>query len=141
MIVDIEITSLYALLGIIIMIIGSMIIDWCIPGDFPTEIKRGNRAVGWLCAGIFIGLGYIIRAAIVSPAIPFMEEALWHGIKSSIIYSALGIIFFLIGYYLLHICHRAYSLTEEIMNGNTAAGIMLFGSFVGMALIISGAIH
>lgn len=34
MIVDIGITSLYALLGIIIMIIGSMIIDWCIPGDF-----------------------------------------------------------------------------------------------------------
>ena len=31
--------------------------------------------------------------------------------------------------------------SEEIMRGNTAAGILVFGIFVGLALVISGAVH
>ena len=57
-------TIFYALFGVLLMIISNIIIDFFIPGNFPEEIKRGNRAVAWLSAGSFIGIGTIIRAVI-----------------------------------------------------------------------------
>ena len=140
-IVDIINVVVFSLIGIILMIIGNWIIDVFIPGDFPTEIKRGNRAVAWLCAGSFIGIGEIVRAAIQSPSAQAVEEYLLQGLVSSLLYSVIGIAIFLVGFFLVNAFHRKYSLAEEIMRGNTAAGIMIFGIFVGCALIIAGAIH
>lgn len=140
-IVDIINVVIFSFVGIILMVMGNWIIDVFIPGDFPTEIKRGNRAVAWLCAGSFIGIGEIVRAAIQSPAAQEVEEYLLHGLMSSLGYSIIGIAIFLVGFFLVNAFHRKYSLAEEIMRGNTAAGIMIFGIFVGCALIIGGAIH
>lgn len=140
-IVDIINVVVFSFVGIILMVMGNWIIDVFIPGDFPTEIKRGNRAVAWLCAGSFIGIGEIVRAAIQSPAAQEVEEHLLHGLMSSLVYSIIGIAIFLVGFFLVNAFHRKYSLAEEIMRGNTAAGIMIFGIFVGCALIIGGAIH
>lgn len=140
-IVDIINVVVFSLIGIILMIIGNWIIDVFIPGDFPTEIKRGNRAVAWLCAGSFIGIGEIVRAAIQSPSAQAVEEYLLQGLVSSLLYSVIGIAIFLAGFFLVNAFHRKYSLAEEILRGNTAAGIMIFGIFVGCALIIGGAIH
>ena len=140
-IVDIINVVVFSFVGIILMVMGNWVIDAFIPGDFPTEIKRGNRAVAWLCAGSFIGIGEIVRAAIQSPAAQEVEEYLLHGLMSSLIYSIIGIAIFLVGFFLVNAFHRKYSLAEEIMRVNTAAGIMIFGIFVGCALIIAGAIH
>lgn len=140
-IVDIINVVVFSFVGIILMVMGNWIIDAFIPGDFPTEIKRGNRAVAWLCAGSFIGIGEIVRAAIQSPVAQAVEEYLLQGLLSSLVYSIIGIGIFLLGFFLVNAFHRKYSLAEEIMRGNTAAGIMIFGIFVGCALIIAGAIH
>ena len=69
-----------------------------------------------------------------------VEETLLSGIGSSILYFVIGIVFFIMGYYLIDLVNRKYNLNEEIGNGNTAAGIFVFGIFIGLALIISGAI-
>ncbi|MFC2527212.1 MAG: DUF350 domain-containing protein, partial [Veillonella parvula] len=53
----------------------------------------------------------------------------------------LGIILFVTGYMFINLWHRKYNLSEEIMRGNTAAGILVFGIFVGLALVVSGAVH
>ena len=37
--------------------------------------------------------------------------------------------------------HRNFSLSIEIMSGNVAAGIVTFGIFVGLALVVAGAIQ
>ena len=140
-IVDIINVVVFSFVGIILMVMGNWIIDAFIPGDFPTEIKRGNRAVAWLCAGSFIGIGEIVRAAIQSPSAQAVEEYLLQGLVSSLLYSVIGIAIFLAGFFLVNAFHRKYSLAEEIMRGNTATGIMIFGIFVGCALIIGGAIH
>ena len=34
-----------------------------------------------------------------------------------------------------------YELPQEIMRGNTAAGIYIFGVYIGLALVIGGAVH
>lgn len=135
------ITAFYAFFGIFLMLAANRIIDFFIPGDFGAEIKRGNRAVAWLCAGSFIGVGEILRAVILSPDVAGAEIGFGPGVMSSFIYAAAGIVFFVLGFFLVNGYYRKFSLPEEIMKGNTAAGILVLGIFVGLALVISGAVH
>lgn len=133
--------ALFSVLGIILMMVGNFLIDLIVPCHFPTEIKKGNTAVGWLSAGSFIGIGLILRSAIMSPASESVSEGLLQGTISSIIYFILGIVFFMLGYISVKLFNKKYNLDEEIGNGNTAAGIMMFGIFVGLATVISGVIY
>lgn len=137
---EILVVALYSVIGIVLMLIGNFLIDLIVPCHFPTEIKRGNKAVGFLSAGSFIGIGIILRAAIMSPATEAVEETLLSGIASSVVYFVLGIAFFMLGYLTVNLFNRQYNLNEEIGKGNMAAGIMVFGIFVGLALVVSGVI-
>ncbi len=141
MLYDLMNVGIYSLLGIILMLLGNFLIDLIVPCHFPTEIKKGNTAVGWLCAGSFIGIGLILKAAIMSPAASEVEETLLSGMISSALYFAIGIICFMAGYLIVSLFNKKYNLNEEIGNGNTAAGIMVFGIFVGLAIVISGVIY
>ena len=134
-------TAFYAAFGILLMIVSNIVIDLFIPGDFAEEIRRGNRAVAWLSAGSFIGIGEILRAVIISPASDAMALGFVQGVVASAVYAAVGILFFIIGFFVINAWHRKYALAEEIKRGNTAAGIFVFGIFVGLSLVISGAVH
>ncbi|MFC2729289.1 MAG: DUF350 domain-containing protein [Centipeda sp. (in: firmicutes)] len=134
-------TAFYAAFGILLMIVSNIVIDFFIPGDFAEEIRRGNRAVAWLSAGSFIGIGEILRAVIISPASDAMALDFVQGVVASIVYAAAGILFFIIGFFVINAWHRKYKLAAEIRRGNTAAGIFVFGIFVGLSLVISGAVH
>lgn len=133
--------GIYSVLGIVLMLLGNFLIDLIVPCHFPTEIKRGNKAVGWLSAGSFIGIGIILRSAIISPAAEVVEENLITGIASTAIYFIIAIVFFMIGYVVVGLFNKKYNLNEEIGKGNMAAGTMVFGIFIGLALIISGVIY
>lgn len=134
-------TAFYAAFGILLMIVSNMVIDLFIPGDFAEEIRRGNRAVAWLSAGSFIGIGEILRAVIISSACEALAADFVQGVIVSAVYAAVGIIFFIIGFFVINAWHRKYKLAAEIQRGNTAAGIFVFGVFVGLSLVISGAVH
>lgn len=136
---DILNVAVYSVLGIVLMLVGNFLIDLIVPCHFPTEIKKGNIAVGWLSAGSFIGIGMILRAVIMSPAAA-VTETLLSGITSSVIYFIVGIAFFMLGYVTVQLFNKKYNLNDEIGKGNTAAGVMVFGIFVGLSLVISGAI-
>lgn len=137
---DILSVVIYSCLAIVLMIGGNFLIDLAIPCHFPTEIKKGNKAVGYLSAGSFIAVGVLLRAAIMSPAGQAAEGTLLGGVCESILYFAVGIVFSILGYILLNIFHKQYNLNDEIGNGNTAAGIMVGGMFIGLAIAISGVI-
>ena len=62
------------------------------------------------------------------------------GLLSTVYYYALGAIFLMIGYVILKLINRKYDLNTEVGNGNAAAGIMVFGMFVGLGFVISGVI-
>ena len=134
-------TAFYAAFGILLMIVSNIVIDFFIPGDFAEEIRRGNRAVAWLSAGSFIGIGEILRAVILSPAYDALTTDFVQGVIASAVYAAVGILFFIIGFFVINAWHRKYALAAEIKRGNTAAGIFVFGIFVGLSLVISGAVH
>lgn len=137
---DILDVAFYSVIGIIFMVLGNFLIDLIVPCHFPTEIKKGNQAVGWLSAGSFMGVGIILRSAIISPTTETVKETLLTGVINSALYFIVGIVFFILGYFTINLLNKRYNLNEEIHKGNTAAGIMVFGIFIGLATVISGVI-
>lgn len=138
---DVLITVIYAVLGIILMLLGNFLVDLAIPCQFPAEIKKGNMAVGYLSAGVSIAVGIILKAAITSPAVSQSEPSLVEGIGGTALYFGLGIVLCVTGYYVASWFNQKYDLNAEIGNGNPAAGLMVMGLFIGIALVISGVIY
>lgn len=134
--------AIYSCLGIILMMAGNFLIDLIIPCSFPEEIKKGNQAVGFVSAGTFVGIGMLLKAAIYSPAglDEAVKETLAGGLLNSVLYFAAGILFFMLGYLVIRFFNKQYNLNDEIGSGNTAAGIMVAGIFIGLAILISGVI-
>ena len=130
----------YLVVGLAAMMLGYLIIDLIHPADFPKEIQEGNKAVGWVSAGIYAGLGFIIRAALISFERSEAQELL-QGVISTAIYAAVGIVAFVIGYFAVDILNKKYKLNDEILQKNEAAGMMVFGIFLGIAFIVSGVIQ
>ena len=137
---DILDVAIYSCIGIVLMLLGNWLIDLIIPCSFPEEIKKGNKSVGFVSAGTNIGVGILLRSAISSPAGEAVHESLVSGLMSSAAYFIIGIAFFMIGYVVLNFFHKQYNLNDEIGNANTAAGIMVAGIFIGLAITISGVI-
>ena len=117
-----------------------MIIDLIIPVDYPQEISEGNKAVGWVSAGIYAGLGFVIRSAIISNTIS-EEMSLLAGSIDTVVYAIVGIITFIIAYFVVDIVNRKFNFNVALKEKNEAAGIMVFGIFMGIAFIVSGVIQ
>ena len=122
------------------MMLGHLIIDLIIPVDFPQEISEGNKAVGWVSAGIYAGLGFVIRSAIISNNIS-EEMSLLAGSIDTVVYAIVGIITFIIAYFVVDIVNRKFNFNVALKEKNEAAGIMVFGIFMGIAFIVSGVIQ
>lgn len=58
-------TVIYAGIGVILMLVSMYIFDLTVPYDFNKELKEKNVAAGFVIAGIFIGIGIIIRTVIM----------------------------------------------------------------------------
>ncbi|WP_010681219.1 DUF350 domain-containing protein [Acetivibrio cellulolyticus] len=54
-----------------------------------------------------------------------------------LVYVAIGVLFCIGGYFILA-KNKHYNLNEEIDNHNKAAGIMVAGYFIAIAIIMSG---
>lgn len=133
-------SAVYLCVGLIIMMIGHWIIDLIIPVDFPQEINDGNKAVGWVSAGIYAGLGFVIRSAIISNTIS-EDVSLLTGSIDTLVYATVGIVAFIIGYFVVDIVNKKFNFNKALKEKNEAAGIMVFGIFVGIAFIVSGVIQ
>lgn len=133
-------TVVYLCIGLVMMMLGHWIIDLMIPVDFPQEIREGNKAVGWVSAGIYAGLGFVIRSAIISNAIS-EEMSLLAGTIDTVVYAIVGIITFIIAYFAVDLVNRKFNFNVALKEKNEAAGIMVFGIFMGIAFIVSGVIQ
>ena len=133
-------TVVYLCIGLVMMMLGHLIIDLIIPVDFPQEIREGNKAVGWVSAGIYAGLGFVIRSAIISNNIS-EEMSLLAGSIDTVVYAIVGIITFIIAYFVVDIVNRKFNFNVALKEKNEAAGIMVFGIFMGIAFIVSDVIQ
>jgi uncharacterized membrane protein YjfL (UPF0719 family) len=56
---------LYAILGVVLMLVTYRVIDWITPEvNFNEELKRGNVAVAIFVAAIFIAIALVIGQAL-----------------------------------------------------------------------------
>ncbi|MDD6658275.1 MAG: DUF350 domain-containing protein [Lachnospiraceae bacterium] len=133
-------TVVYLCIGLIMMMLGHWIIDLFIPVDFPQEIREGNKSVGWVSAGIYAGLGFVIRSAIISFSAGEATELL-QGTIDTVVYAVIGIIAFVIAYFIVDLVNRKFNFNVALKEKNEAAGIMVFGIFMGIAFIVSGVIQ
>ncbi len=133
-------TVVYLCIGLIMMMLGYWVIDLFIPVDFPQEIREGNKSVGWVSAGIYAGLGFVIRSAIISISTGGTQELL-QGAIDTVVFSVIGILAFVIAYFLVDLVNRKFNFNEALKEKNEAAGIMVLGIFVGIAFIVSGVIQ
>ncbi len=133
-------TGVYFCIGLIMMLLGYWLIDLAIPVDFPKEINEGNKAVGWVSAGIYAGLGFVIRSAIISGGVGEAMELL-AGVIDTVVYAIIGVVTFILAYFLVDIVNRKFNFGVALKEKNEAAGIMIFGIFVGIAFIVSGVIQ
>ena len=113
-------TVVYLSLGLVMMLLGHWIIDLCIPLDVPKEIHDGNKAVGFVSAGIYAGLGFVLRSAIISNSIAEELDMLEGAID---------------------IVNKKFNFNEALKEKNEATGIMIFGIFMGIAFLVSGVIQ
>lgn len=70
-----------------------------------------------------------------------MENLLSNPLISASIYSILGIIIWLVGYYLIEKITPEDTWGEIVKNKNTAIAIIFGSMIIAIALIISAAIH
>lgn len=133
-------TVVYLGIGLVMMMLGYLIIDLLIPVDFPQEINDGNKAVGWVSAGIYAGLGFVIRSAIISNTISEATELL-QGVIDTAIFGAIGVVALILGYFIIDIVNKKFNFNVALKEKNEAAGIMVFGIFLGIAFIVSGVIQ
>ena len=133
-------TVVYLCIGLIMMMLGYFIIDLIIPVDFPQEIREGNKAVGWVSAGIYAGLGFVIRSAIITTDIGEATELL-QGVIDTAVFAAIGIVAFIFAYFIIDILNKKFNFYVALKEKNEAAGIMVFGIFLGIAFIVSGVIQ
>ena len=133
-------TVVYLCIGLIRMMLGYWVIDLFIPVDFPQEIKEGNKSVGWVSAGIYAGFGFVIRSAIISISTGEATELL-QGTINTVIYAVIGIIAFVFAYFVVDLVNKKFNFNEALKEKNEAAGIMIFGIFIGIAFIVSGVIQ
>ena len=123
----------YLGIGLIMMMLGYWIIDLVIPVDFPQEIREGNKAVGWVSAGIYAGLGFVIRSAVISNEIS-EAVSLSEGSIETVVFAVIGIVAFVIAYFLVDLVNRKFNFNVALKEKNEAAGIMVFGIFLGTCL-------
>lgn len=133
-------TIVYLCIGLMMMLLGYFIIDLLIPVDFPQEIHDGNKAVGWVSAGIYAGLGFVIRSAIISNSVT-EAMTLLQGVIDTAIFGAIGVAALVLAYFIIDLINRKFNFNEALKEKNEAAGIMVFGIFLGIAFIVSGVIQ
>ena len=130
----------YAALGTILMAFVSWVFDLIVPYDFHQDIADGNKAAGWVCAGIFIGIGYLLHCVIADYSIA-EELPLLTGICDTVIWALIALVLLVAVYFLLDlILFRKINFNEEIQKGNEACGIVVFGIILGLCFIISAVV-
>lgn len=115
---------------IILQLIGMVVFNWITPFKDMEELKKGNVAVGLALGGKFIATAIILGvAAYTNYSILFM--AMWF---------AIGYVCLLAAYLIFDLLTPGFKVSDQLVKGNVAVGIMLFSVYLGFAFAISSLI-
>ncbi|MEG1254247.1 DUF350 domain-containing protein [Clostridium sp.] len=64
MLMNLGVSLVFGLVGIVILIVGYKLFDFIVPADFNKELEKGNTAIAIFLAGMLIGLAIIVSQVV-----------------------------------------------------------------------------
>lgn len=123
-------TALFALTGLVLMLGAVLVFDLLLPARLLREVGSGdNAALGWVAAGLLISTGIVMNSAMAHNA----------GWLQAVLYSVLGIAVEFAAFFLWELATPRWSLNKALEQGNTPVGIIVFGLFIAIGLVVAGA--
>lgn len=118
----------FVLGGLLLMFLGLVLFDIVTPYKLFDEVQNGNKAVAWVAAGFLVSTGIVLGDAFKD--LPYFLDAM--------IVAGLSIVMNIVGYYAWEVVTPKWSLNKAIKDGNTGVGMVCFGIFVAVGLIVAG---
>ncbi|GKU76284.1 DUF350 domain-containing protein [Paenibacillus sp. L3-i20] len=115
---------------IILQLLGMFIFNLMTPYKDMDELKKGNVAVGLALGGKFISTAIILGVA------AYTNSYIWF----MVLWFAIGYVCLIAAYWLFELLTPKFKISDELVKGNTAVGILLFCVYLGFAFAISSLI-
>lgn len=115
---------------IVLQLIGMFVFSLMTPFKDMEELKKGNTAVGIALGGKFISTALILGVA------AYTNSNIWF----MMLWFAVGYVCLIAAYWLFELLTPTFKISDELLRGNVAVGIMLFAVYLGFSFAISSLI-
>ncbi|RIX49389.1 DUF350 domain-containing protein [Paenibacillus nanensis] len=115
---------------IVLQYIGMLIFALMTPYKDMEELKKGNVAVGLALGGKFISTALILGVA------AYTNSSIWF----MMLWFAIGYVCLIAAYWIFELLTPSFKISEQLVQGNVAVGIMLFAVYLGFSFAISSLI-
>lgn len=115
---------------IALQLVGMFIFNLMTPYKDMEELKKGNVAVGLALGGKFISTALILGVA------AYTNSSIWF----MMLWFAIGYVCLIAAYWIFELLTPGFKISEQLVKGNAAVGIMLFAVYLGFAFAISSLI-
>jgi len=121
---------LFSVVGTLLMFLQVFLFQLTYHHRIATELNEKNPAIAWVLAGLLISVGLVIHSAMAHNA----------SLLSSVAYSILGMVLNILGYHVTEWISPRWNLAKSIHEHDVTGGVVVFGVFVAIGLVVSGAI-
>ncbi|MTI85169.1 MAG: DUF350 domain-containing protein [Firmicutes bacterium] len=126
-----EIATVYwAVAGFALGWLGLIAFDLTTPYNLRDELKEKNPAIGIVMAGLMFSIGLIIHSSML------YTDTLINAAK----YAGIGITLNIVFYHMINLITPGWNLHKAIDDHNQGAAWFVFGLFVLVGYVVSGAI-
>lgn len=115
---------------IALQLLGMVVFSLMTPFKDMEELKKGNVAVGLALGGKFLSTALILGVA------AYTNSSIWF----MMLWFAIGYVCLIAAYWIFELLTPSFKVSEQLVQGNVAVGIMLFAVYLGFAFAISSLI-
>lgn len=115
---------------IALQLLGMIVFSLMTPFKDMEELKKGNVAVGIALGGKFLSTALILGVA------AYTNSSIWF----MMLWFAIGYVCLIAAYWIFELLTPSFKVSDQLVQGNVAVGIMLFAVYLGFAFAISSLI-
>ncbi|MFD0588926.1 DUF350 domain-containing protein [Paenibacillus sp. GCM10027627] len=115
---------------IVLQLLGMFVFSLMTPFKDMEELKKGNIAVGLALGGKFISTALILGVA------AYTNSSIWF----MMLWFAIGYVCLIAAYWIFEWLTPSFNVSEQLLKGNIAVGIMLLAVYLGFSFAISSLI-
>lgn len=122
------VVSVIVIIGL--QLLGMLIFNLMTPYKDMEELKKGNVAVALALGGKFMSTALILGVA------AYTNSSIWF----MMLWFAIGYVCLIAAYWIFELMTPSFKISEQLVKGNVAVGVMLFAVYLGFAFAISSLI-